>query len=87
MLTVTKSTRKEQFGGLWLEDEKYTYAYNPCRSSITRWETETGQPAGVITHHRLRWWNLSDDQVIEIINDWDNVKKRRDESRKFNFND
>lgn len=83
MLKVIKSTRDKTFGGLWLQDENYTYAYDPCLSSITRWEGYYGKAAGTISHYKLEWYNLTDDQVKEIILDWDNVKKERDDARQF----
>lgn len=83
MLTVIKSTRHMQYGALWLRDETYTYAYDPCHSAITRWEGEFEKHSSTISHYKLKWYNLTDDQVMDIIKDWDNIKKERDDARQF----
>lgn len=66
MVEIINSTLELPFGGLWLKDESYTYAYNPNKSTITCWGGYFTGEAYTLKHPNISF-DLSAEQVIAII--------------------
>lgn len=73
IIITRDDTKTTNFGGMTATDGTYSYSYDRCLSSVTRWNKDYTKAVGAISHKKLKWCGLSQGELINIIAQFDSL--------------